>query len=465
MKRRELELNLQDLFEGCLKEEAFTALEVELRQSPEARAAYREYLHLHHGLQFRSKGVDLLNVVPMDQVVERRQRRYLRQAGLAAAAVLVLALTIMAVVLTRTPPPTVTFATSPGTVLSISHNISSGKAPNGSALEPGTRLEVSRGAVEVTFASGVRGIIKGPADLTLHRPDLMHLAKGTARFNVPPKAVGFKVATPDLILTDLGTEFGILSKANFLDEVHVFTGKVQVVNRSGLKNEEILEAGQARVAGPAGRWKEIRLNPDHFLKRLPEVELPRVESDVLVAEASAEQFAFAEMVSADDLLHGLIPVAHGWRLKNDAHPNDLTDGIYGADFEEVAGDKVQGAWTMVGASVEYTLGKGESGQGYDITSIQSFADWNGAGFGNQTWAVEVNQVGGGWIDLAEVSYAPFKAVMLNGGGSSKVVLTGKSGILATGVEAIRFTAGAVPASKNKAFVWREVDVFGQPSER
>ncbi len=88
--------------------------------------------------------------------------------------------------------------------------------------------------MELEFASGVRGIVRGPADLTLQREDLLDLANGTAWFEVPADAVGFKVNTPDLILTDLGTEFGIISESNFLDEVHVFDGKVEVRNRYGL---------------------------------------------------------------------------------------------------------------------------------------------------------------------------------------------------------------------------------------
>jgi hypothetical protein len=62
-----------------------------------------------------------------------------------------------------------------------------------------------------------------------------------------------------------------------------------------------------------------------------------------------------------------------------------------------------------------------------------------------------------------VSFGPFKAEPLAGGGATKVVLTGKSGTLARGIEAIRFTAGRVPTSVDGAFVWREVDVFGAPT--
>ena len=473
MSPRELRQNLDDLFEGHLEGEAFTALEKELRESAEARATYRECLLLHKALEFRGKGVDLFNVVPMEEVVQRRQKRYLRNAGVAAAAVLVLALTIMAVVLTRTPAPTVTFLQSPGTDLTISHDISTEKAPQGNALNPGSRLEIRRGSVEVTFASGVHGIIQGPADLTVHRADMLFLAEGTAWFEVPRKAIGFKVTTPDLILTDLGTEFGILSRTRYLDEVHVFDGKVQVVNRNGLKKEEQLEAGQARIAGPAGRWNETELDGERFLRELPETHLPLIETDVVIdEESSLRELAYEDDVSSSDLLHGMIPKAHGWNMSPSrfrkvpqAEPRELSDGVHGAQFHKDLEDLIQGAYPHVGATAEYELGLGSHGQGFDITSIQSIADWNSAGFGNQAWAVEVRRVGGEWVELAQVECSPFTAERLTGGGCSKVVLTGKSGILARGVEAIRFTAGAVPTSAGNSFIWREVDVFGQPSEK
>jgi hypothetical protein len=269
MNRRELEMALQDLFEGQLAGEAFDGLQDELRRNPEARATYREYLLLEHTLKFRSKGVDMLRVVPMDRVNERRQRRVMKIAGLSAAAVLALAAVVMTLIFAPNPPPTVAFETSPGTELLMSHRLTGDSPPNGQVMEPGSRLQLKRGTVELQFASGVRGIVRGPADLTLQREDLLSLRRGTVWFRVPSKAVGFQVITPDLVLTDLGTEFGIITKPNFLDEVHVFTGEVEVLNSHGLRKTEVLTAGHARNAGPAGRWNEIPVSRDPFLTKLP----------------------------------------------------------------------------------------------------------------------------------------------------------------------------------------------------
>jgi len=463
MNHRELEHHLQNLFDGHLEGQAFEDLQQELREDPAARAAYREYLHLHHALEFRSKGVDRLNVVPMDRVVERRQRRSMRNAGLAAAAVVAIGVLVMALIATRAPQPTLTFNTAPGTEFNISHALTEDDTPEGLVLEPGSRLKVLSGTVELEFASGVRGIVRGPADLTLQREDLLELTNGTVWFEVPKKAVGFKVNTPDLVLTDLGTEFGIISEPNFLDEVHVFDGKVEVRNRYGVKHQELLEAGQARYAGTVGGWKETPVRRDHFLDELPS---KIIEPAVISTEDSSDsQLAYTDDASDSDLLHGLTPVTTGWNLGGKAHPKELTDGIHGAGFNQVPGDPVQGAWTTVGATAEYHLGKGAKGLGYDLTSIQSIASWNGAGFGNQAWTVEVKPVGGDYRILHTVNYHPLSSQPLDGGGATKVVLTDKSGVLASGIESIKFTASHVAGSVGNSFVWRELDVFGGPTKR
>jgi hypothetical protein len=124
---------------------------------------------------------------------------------------------------------------------------------------------------------------------------------------------------------------------------------------------------------------------------------------------------------------------------------------------------VQGAWTTVGATAEYHLGAGAKGLGYDITTIQSIADWNGAGFGNQAWTVEVKSVGGSYRILHTVNYHPLTSQPLDGGGATKVILTNKSGTLASGIESIKFTASHVAGSVENSFVWRELDVFGAPT--
>jgi hypothetical protein len=102
--------------------------------------------------------------------------------------------------------------------------------------------------------------------------------------------------------------------------------------------------------------------------------------------------------------------------------------------------------------------------GYDLTSIQSIAAWVNAGFGNQAFTVEVKLIAAtDYTPLAAVNYQP---LALNGVGATKVTLTdvGVGGVLATGVEFIRFTANSANGGQNGGdFMWREIDVIGAPT--
>ncbi len=109
---------------------------------------------------------------------------------------------------------------------------------------------------------------------------------------------------------------------------------------------------------------------------------------------------------------------------------------------------------------------GPNALGYDITDIKSIASWPNVGFGNQVWTVEVKAVGGSYALLASVAYTPFIYNNANvndplGIGATMVDLTGLN---ATGIESIRFTAGATGTDEANSigndFVWREIDVFG-----
>ncbi|MFK7909392.1 MAG: Ig-like domain-containing protein, partial [Akkermansiaceae bacterium] len=169
--------------------------------------------------------------------------------------------------------------------------------------------------------------------------------------------------------------------------------------------------------------------------------------------SSTSELAYDGDQSSTDLLNGLAATSSsGWNLSNGSTVPELNDGIYGAGFP---GSNVTGLWSNEGATVEYSLGSNPLG--YDISRIQSIAAWQNAGFGNQVWTVEVRAVGGSYVTLATVDFTP----SASGAGATKVDLTGLS---ATGVESIRFTAGSTAGnSVGNDFVFREIDVFGVES--
>jgi PEP-CTERM motif len=172
--------------------------------------------------------------------------------------------------------------------------------------------------------------------------------------------------------------------------------------------------------------------------------------------SNPDQQFYASDVGNSDLINGLTPtVATGWNTGNGANPSKLNDGVHGAN-----GVPVNGAWTFVGATITYDLGVG-SGFGYDLSSIQSIASWEGDAYGNQAYTVTIQLVGSSsFTTLATVNNTPFTPGTPTAAGSTKTTLTDSSGILASGVQFIRFTATSAGASSGGATVYREIDVNG-----
>ncbi len=260
------------------------------------------------------------------------------------------------------------------------------------------------------------------------------------------------------------------------------SGSITVKNLSGGADIPISLPGQVSISGSvltinpssnlvggqeyaveisSGAIRDLAISPNAYAGLLA-TDIPNwsftASTELITGVSSTTQYAFTGDVSATDLLHGLTPVTTGWNTTNQASPLELTDGIHGGAFQALPGDWVQGAWTTVGATAIYNLGLSPSGAGYDITSVQSIADWVSVGFGNQAWTIEVKPVGGNYSTLATVNYQPLGS---GGGGSTKVTLALPSGKLASGIEFIKVTANQVNGGANAgAFVWRELDVFG-----
>ena len=180
---------------------------------------------------------------------------------------------------------------------------------------------------------------------------------------------------------------------------------------------------------------------------------------------STSELAYSADVSNSDLLTGLTATTTGWNTTNGSTTAQLHDGIHGRTFA-TAGNRCEGAWTTVGATAIYNLGLGTNGLGYNLTSIQTIAAWVNVGFGNQAYTVDVKLKGAAsYTTLATVGYEPLNnPTPANNIGATKVTLTDSTGVLASGVEFIRFTANSVNGGANSgAFVFREIDVFGTPT--
>jgi hypothetical protein len=263
MTRRELESLVQQMVDGSLDAAEISALENELLENPESREFYRRSMRTEQLLE------DAMSVpLPtssgewMEGYLKRRHRRAMGRAVLAAAAVLILSAWVLHLIFLQPPDQSMRVEFSPGAVWS-------GEVGDEGLLEPGSLLRVEFGAVELQLAGGVRGLIEGPAEMHVRDPMMVELREGKAWFSVGGKGHGFRLRTPWTDVVDLGTEFGVATKPNELDEVHVFKGKVQSSARFAMKESLELTAGQAARVSPIGRWIAVPPAESAFMKKLP----------------------------------------------------------------------------------------------------------------------------------------------------------------------------------------------------
>ncbi|MBK1881233.1 hypothetical protein JIN85_02335 [Luteolibacter pohnpeiensis] len=184
-------------------------------------------------------------------------------------------------------------------------------------------------------------------------------------------------------------------------------------------------------------------------------------------EQSTTALAFADQASATDLINnGQSTLASVTATSTSATfpATGINDGVY-ANSPYAANTYFQ-ATTDFPAEVTYDLDVSVNTNGYDITSIDTFMGWaNSAQIqANQDFTVEVSLVGSsGYIPLSNVLYQPFSST--GGTYESHVKLTDTEGVIASGVDSIRFIFGdpGSTITPNPGTVIREIDVAGTPS--
>ncbi len=133
----------------------------------------------------------------------------------------------------------------------------------GAPLEPGP-LRLNSGLAQIVFYSGARVVIEGPAELHLVSPGEATCSAGRLIAEVPPQAKGFRIGTPEMNVTDLGTVFGVDVRPR-RTELHVFKGGVEFQAITGpSKHQQTLREGKGAVAEAANPPQLIPANSGGF---------------------------------------------------------------------------------------------------------------------------------------------------------------------------------------------------------
>lgn len=277
MTLHDLEKALQDAFDGNLDESRAQALREAMKQSPGILDAYCDQALLETELRRHFAGrVRIPGAIPAGtRFVEHiGQRKRVMISLFSAAAVLLLAGIVLRLVWINASRPLARLETSPGTVLR--HD--DGTPFVDSTLKRDQSITLDQGVMHLSLKSGVDGVIEGPASLKLTAENELTLTSGHAWFHVPAKARGFRVVSPALEVTDLGTEFGIDQREGLRPQVHVLKGVAETRARSGNRRTLTLLAGHAAELAANGRWTTIPVKTDKFRNHLPSA-LPTLRLD------------------------------------------------------------------------------------------------------------------------------------------------------------------------------------------
>lgn len=123
-------------------------------------------------------------------------------------------------------------------------NESSGPQP-GDSLERGRHLDLQSGLAEVTFDSGARVVLEGPASIDVDSAWAASLKSGAITASAPSEAAGFRVANPAVAVTNLGGEVRIETDHTGGAEVVALNGSAEAA-APGRAEKLLLKSKQAR---------------------------------------------------------------------------------------------------------------------------------------------------------------------------------------------------------------------------
>lgn len=183
--------------------------------------------------------------------------------AVSAAAALLVAATFLL------PPPRPVVATITDCIQTEWINTKTEFAP-GDRLRQGEYF-LARGFTEITFEDGAIAVIEAPAAFKLDSSASMFLTSGKMTAAVSAYATGFTVHTFSGSIVDLGTEFGVSVDGDGSCNVHMFTGRANVIAgaKKTKRTNQIVNASKAiNVNSTTGQIRSVQLNEQAFVRHI-----------------------------------------------------------------------------------------------------------------------------------------------------------------------------------------------------
>lgn len=130
----------------------------------------------------------------------------------------------------------------------------------GRELEPCV-LKLRSGVVKLEFDNGSEVVLEGPSEFLVKGKNAAFNQHGRLSAYVPPRGVGFEVASPTATVIDLGTRFS-MDVSEGRAEVHVLQGKVEV--RQLTQDKLLLTGGLAGLFDLKPSTRPVAADPSTF---------------------------------------------------------------------------------------------------------------------------------------------------------------------------------------------------------
>lgn len=193
-------------------------------------------------------------------------------------------------------------------------------------LRVGDTIELASGLVELSFVSGARVVLEGPARFEATARDGCRLHVGRLTAEVKPEGSAaiapaglFQVTTMNAVVTDLGTEFGVACDASGETLVRVFEGRVELAAGEGVSAtpQEPLRLAAGHAAGVALDGRLAMRSPaalPRFVRSLPKPESEGPPESFLARigwDSTAAEVLVRDAFDGSGSLAGSAPAARG----------------------------------------------------------------------------------------------------------------------------------------------------------
>lgn len=357
MNESELRKRISGWIDGSLDPSEVAELEKQLSEDEDARRVFLQFMAVHSELSnlvagkqqvesiLNDSGMPLPNLNPVvDPDTPTQGNSWGTWSFLSLLLVIGLALlpTIIAR-LNSSQSPSESTAGVPilsevqPTSAPCSWYVESKMRPQADSFRSGDVVRVTNGKLALTYLHGTKVILHAPAAFQLLSDMEARMIIGRLTANVPEKAKGFSIITPQATVIDLGTEFGVEVSNDGATDFLVFKGEVDVDFHNSASNDspaQRLRMGEAvRLDAVGTKSRIVSINGLNYANLASEkLRHPTLISKVEDNSERDSLYSYYEIIPGglqEDALAYVDRVAHEY---NGITQSGMPKYLLGADY-------------------------------------------------------------------------------------------------------------------------------------